>query len=113
MRGYNQGEWLTGIAYLDTRVTGTPEEYAHDVLDGMLDTYTAWLWGETYLLEIETRVTYTAPGYPDIDTWHPVEYTAALIATRRHYGAGYTLRDLAEDNGITLTGYATKESETV
>jgi len=114
-RGYSQSEWLTGIAYLDTDTTGTPFEYAHAALDAALDQWTAWLWGDTYLLDIEHRVTYTAPGYDDIERWLTVyeEDTSRVIATRRHHGAGYTLRDLAAHHGLDLSGYATQESETV
>lgn len=111
-RGYSQGEWITAIAYLDTAATGTPEEYAGETLADYLDRYASWLWGDTYVLEIETRVTYTAPGYADIDKWHPVDGTAALIATQRNYPAN-NLRDLAGDHGIDLTAYAIRESETV
>ena len=112
--GYSQGDWLTGIAYLDTTTLGTPEEYAHAVLDDYLDEWLAWVWGDTYLLDIERRVTYTAPGYEPIDKWHsvPVEDTCAVIATRRPRRLD-TLRDMAAHYGIDLTGYALRESETV
>ena len=114
-RGYSQGEWLTGIAYLDATATGTPWEYAHGTLDAYLDEWTAWLWGDTYLLDIEQRVTYTAPGYDDIEQWHTVyeEDTSRVIATRKHYGAGYTLRDIAAHYGLDVSAYAPRESETV
>lgn len=112
--GYSQGDWLTGIAYLDTTVTGTPEEYAHAILDDYLDQWQAWLWGETYILEIEKRVTYTAPGYDPIDRWHRllVDDTCIVIATHRPRRLD-TLRDMAAHYGLDLSGYATRESETV
>lgn len=112
--GYSQGEWLNAIFYLDPAVTGTPWEYAHPALDDQLDQWLAWLWGDTYLLEIEERVTYRAPGRPALDRWLPVESgeSGQLIATRRHT-AGDTLRDLATRYGIDLSAYAIRESETV
>jgi hypothetical protein len=114
-RGYSQGEWLDGIAYLDVNATGIPWDYAHATLDAALDQWTAWLWGDTYLLDIEHRVTYTAPGYDDIDRWLTVyeEDTSRVIATRKHYGAGYALRDIATHYGLDVSAYATRESETV
>lgn len=113
-RGYSQGDWLTGIAYLDTTATGTPWEYAHAVLDAALDEWTAWLWGDTYLLDIEERVTYTAPGHPDLDQWLPVDGddTAAVIATHRPRRLD-TLADMAAHYGIDVSAYAPRESETV
>lgn len=114
-RGYSQSEWLTGIAYLDATATGTPWEYAHATLDAYLDEWTAWLWGDTYLLDIERRVTYTAPGYEDIERWITVyeDDTSRVIATRRHDPGRNWLRDLAQHHGIDLTGYAPRESERV
>lgn len=113
-RGYSQGDWLTGIAYLDATATGTPWEYAHATLDAALDQWTAWLWGDTYLLEIEERVTYTAPGRPDLQRWLPVDGddTAAVIATHRPRRLD-TLADMAAHYGIDVSAYATRESETV
>jgi hypothetical protein len=113
-RGYSQGEWLTGIAYLDATVTGTPWEYAHAVLDAALDQWTAWLWGDTYLLEIEERVTYTAPGRPAIERWLPVDggETGTVIATQRPRRLD-TLVDMAAHYGIDVSAYAPRESETV
>lgn len=114
-RGYSQSDWLTGIAYLDATATGTPWEYAHATLDAHLDEWTAWLWGDTYLLDIEHRVTYTAPGYDDIERWHTVyeEDTSRVIASRKHFGARYTLRGLAAHYGLELSAYAERESETL
>ena len=114
-RGYSQSDWVTGIAYLETRHFATPVKYPYTALDAALDQWTAWLWGDTYLLDIEHRVTYTAPGYDDIERWLTVyeDDTSRVIATRRHHGAGYTLRDLAAHHGLDLSAYATRESETV
>lgn len=105
-------KWIDAIFYLDPVATGTPWEYAHPALDSQLDQWLAWLWGDTYLLEIEERVTYTAPGRPALDRWLPVESgeSAQLIATRRHRN-GQSLCDLAEHYGIDLSAYATRESE--
>lgn len=113
-RGYSQGDWLTGIAYLDATATGTPREYAHAVLDAALDEWTAWLWGDTYLLEIEELVRYRAPGYPHLDQWLPVDGddTAAVIATHRPRRLD-TLADMAAHYGIDVSAYATRESERV
>lgn len=113
-RGYSQGDWLTGMAYLDVSATGTPWEYAHAVLDDALDQWQAWLWGDTYLLEVEERVTYTAPGRPAIERWLPVDggHTAAVIATHRPRRLD-TLADMAAHYGIDVSAYAPIESERV
>lgn len=110
-RGYSQGDWVTGIAYLDTAATGTPWEYAHAVLDAALDQWCAWLWGDTYLLAIQRLVTYTAPGYPPLDKWLPVDDGAIVFAARSR--PGDTLADMAAHHGLDLSTYTTRESETV
>jgi len=114
-RGYSQGQWLTGIAYLDVNTTRTPWGYAHATLDAYLDQWTAWLWGDTYLLDIERRVTYTAPGYDDIEQWLTVydEDTSRVIATRKHAPGRHWLRDLAAHYGLDVSAYAPIKSETV
>ena len=113
-RGYSQGDWLTGIAYLDTAALGTPREYAHAVLDAALDEWTAWLWGDTYLVEIQELVTYTAFGHPDVERWLCLhrEDTYAVIATHRPRRLD-TLADMAAHYGVDLSAYATRESDTV
>mgnify|MGYP003112881423 FL=1 len=103
-RGHSQSDWLDCVAYLDHATTGVEEAERLGVLEDCLDTWEAWLWGDSYLLQVEQLVTYRAEGFPDLKEWLPVEGedTVAGVVTRKRYAG---LIELAEAYGLDLAPY--------
>lgn len=102
--GYSQSDWLDCVVYLDHTVTGTEEADRLGVLEDLLDTWEAWLWGDSYLLQVEQLVTYRAEGFPELTEWLPVDSadTVAEVVTRKRYAG---LIELAEAYGLDLAPY--------
>lgn len=72
-RGYSQGEWATGLVYVNGADDG------ETVLNHVMPSVKSWYRGDVYTLTAQTKKTYTADDGETVELWNDLETVGGYV----------------------------------